>query len=131
MAVKSIDHVAIPIENIVEMRQFYEHFGLKWDSSGEPLLFAVTLDSQKINFHARKLWENARFTLRAPNAQVGCGDFCFVWEGEHRVLTQKIAELDIEIETGPVERQGGKGQGISFYVRDPDNNLVEFISYTR
>jgi catechol 2,3-dioxygenase-like lactoylglutathione lyase family enzyme len=30
---------------------------------------------------------------------------------------------------GPVRRIGGRGQGMSLYTRDPDNNLLEFIVY--
>lgn len=129
MPVKSIDHVAIPMEHIDAMRRFYESFGFKWDTSGAPYLYAVTLGSQKINLHAKSLWENSKFTLRAPTARVGCGDFCFVWEGSKNDLIEKIQELNLTIEEGPVERQGGAGSGESTYVRDPDRNLVEFIVY--
>ena len=33
-------------------------------------------------------------------------------------------------ELGPVERAGAKGDGMSVYFRDPDESLLEFISYT-
>ena len=37
------------------------------------------------------------------------------------------------VEEGPVERQGGRGGGTavgtSVYTRDPDGNLLEFITY--
>lgn len=129
MPVNSIDHVAIPIEQIDAMKRFYEKFGFYWDATSAPLLYAVTLGTQKINLHAKPLWENPNFTLRAPMARVGCGDFCFVWEGTKHELVETIRELDLSIEEGPVERLGGAGSGESIYVRDPDQNLVEFIVY--
>ncbi len=35
----------------------------------------------------------------------------------------------IEIIEGTVTRIGGRGKGVSVYFRDPDGNLLEFISY--
>ncbi|MCY4130163.1 MAG: hypothetical protein OXG15_13105 [Gammaproteobacteria bacterium] len=129
MAVRSIDHVAIPIVNIDAMRSFYEAFGFDWDSSSAPHLYAVILGNQKLNFHAPSLWQNPKFALRGPTAKPGCGDFCFVWASDQHTLHKTIKQLDLEVIEGPVERLGGAGNGISVYVRDPDKNLVEFICY--
>lgn len=129
MAVGSIDHVAIPIVNIEAMHTFYEAFGFEWDASNAPRLYAVTLGDQKLNFHAPSLWQNPKFTLRGPSAKPGCGDFCFVWASDQRMLRKTIERLELELIEGPVERLGGAGIGTSFYVRDPDKNLVEFICY--
>jgi catechol 2,3-dioxygenase-like lactoylglutathione lyase family enzyme len=35
----------------------------------------------------------------------------------------------MEVELGPVERQGAGGRGQSVYFRDPDGSLLELISY--
>jgi catechol 2,3-dioxygenase-like lactoylglutathione lyase family enzyme len=41
-----------------------------------------------------------------------------------------LAQAGAEIEEGPVERQGGRrATGSSVYVRDPDGNLLEFLTY--
>ena len=121
--------MAIPIVNIDAMRRFYEAFGFTWDASSAPHLYAVTLAEQKLNFHSPNLWQNAKFTLRGPTAEPGCGDFCFVWNSDTGELLETITQLQIEVIEGPVERLGGAGVGTSVYVRDPDKNLVEFISY--
>jgi catechol 2,3-dioxygenase-like lactoylglutathione lyase family enzyme len=42
-----------------------------------------------------------------------------------------LGEHGVEIESGPVERFGARGQGDSVYFRDPDGSLFEFISYDR
>lgn len=130
MAVGSIDHVAIPIINIDAMRSFYEAFGFGWDDSNAPHLYAVTLQDQKLNFHAPSLWQNPKFTLRGPSANPGCGDFCFVWGSNQSELEKTIEQMNIDVIEGPVERLGGAGMGNSVYVRDPDKNLVEFICYS-
>jgi catechol 2,3-dioxygenase-like lactoylglutathione lyase family enzyme len=37
--------------------------------------------------------------------------------------------MGVAIETGPLLRQGARGQGTSVYFRDPDGSLLELISY--
>ena len=44
-------------------------------------------------------------------------------------IASHLRRNSIEIEEGPVPRLGGPGKGISVYFRDPDGNLLEFISY--
>lgn len=129
MTVVSIDHVAIPIHNVKNMLEFYQSLGFEVDWSNAPNVYAVKLQTQKLNFHDPQLWQNPKFTLRAPTSRPGCGDFCFLWGGSASELDQKLSENQITIELGPVEREGGSGFGISTYVRDPDGNLLEFIIY--
>ena len=41
-----------------------------------------------------------------------------------------LARANAQIETGPVDRAGGRQKtGSSVYTRDPDGNLLEFIIY--
>jgi catechol 2,3-dioxygenase-like lactoylglutathione lyase family enzyme len=35
----------------------------------------------------------------------------------------------VEVELGPVARDGARGRGTSVYFRDPDGSLLELISY--
>ena len=62
-----------------------------------------------------------------------CGDFCFVWDGTMSALQAMLDDAGAAIIEGPAERQGGRdggrATGTSLYVRDPDQNLVEFIVY--
>lgn len=129
MTVSNIDHVAIPIANVDAMLNFYELFGFTVDRSYAPRIFGVYTDTQKLNFHAPELWQNRKFTLRGPQAKPGCGDFCFVWVASLDSLRNLLKTHAIDIEEGPVTRDGGQGPGTSIYVRDPDGNLVEFIAY--
>ena len=44
-----------------------------------------------------------------------------------------LDQLKADIEEGPVERvggrNGGRDSGTSVYIRDPDENLLEFMVY--
>ena len=126
----ALDHVAIPIENVEEMVSFYRALGFAVREGGR--IISIHFADQKINFHRPSLWQSGTFTLRAPQAQPPCGDFCWVWEGTRAALAEMLERADAEIvaegeRTGG--RDGGNAVGQSVYTRDPDGNLLEFISY--
>jgi catechol 2,3-dioxygenase-like lactoylglutathione lyase family enzyme len=138
MNISAFDHVAIPTARPEEMLRFYRALGFgaptpeQWKASGATH-FSLHLGNQKINVHAPALWENRKFTLRGPAALPGCGDFCFVWSADAEALLRTLREANAQIEEGPVERaggrDGGRAKGTSYYTRDPDGNLLEFIVY--
>ena len=129
MSVAGFDHAAIPIANVETMLGFYERLGFAIEEVHAERFYSAHFGASKINFHAPKAWQSDWFTLRGPTAQPGCGDFCFVWAGTVDELAAKLAALGAAVVEGPVLREGGRGAGISTYVRDPDGNLLEFIVY--
>jgi catechol 2,3-dioxygenase-like lactoylglutathione lyase family enzyme len=134
LPVASFDHVALPTDKPEEMIAFYGALGFrvpdieKWRAAGIPF-FSIHFGNQKINVHATALWQSGDFTLRGPTARPGCGDLCFVWEGGAERLRETLAAARAEVIAGPVELPGARGKGVSVYVRDPDENLLEFIIY--
>ena len=132
MMIKSIDHIAFPIENVDEMLSFYKKLGFEISDQYAPHFYSVSFGDNKINFHAPHVWKKEK-VLRGPTAVPGCGDVCFVWSGTEDVLISLLNNIGVEIVDGPVKRAGGlnagRAVGISRYVRDPDSNLLEFIIY--
>ncbi|HJO11918.1 MAG: VOC family protein [Gammaproteobacteria bacterium] len=131
--IKSFDHIAVPMERVAEMEQFYTDLGCRVVEQSGGRIFAVIFGDNKINFHTPELWQSGQFTLRGHTAEPGSGDMCFVWQGSQEALLSTLQKASAEIEEGPVARTGGMNggstQGTSVYTRDPDNNLLEFIIY--
>ena len=131
MSIRSFDHVAIPIQNTEAMLSFYRALGFGVQDRGQA--YSVHFGDNKINFHAPGKWQSEKFTLRGPTAKPGCGDFCFVWDGSVESLKALLNQAGAKIIEGPVERIGGRDHGrakaTSFYFRDPDSNLLEFMIY--
>lgn len=126
-AVLGFDHVALPMMNTEAMITFYRSLGLPVAESR--YLVQVYLGDQMINFHRPEVWQGD-VSLRAAAASPPCGDLCSVWEGSHESLTELLGRPEVEIIEGPVEREGGRRVvASSVYVRDPDGNLIEFITY--
>ena len=129
--IRSFDHVGVPMRNTDAMVRFYRALGFTVNESAR--ICSVHFGDQKINFHQPVLWQSESFTLRAPAAEPPCGDFCFVWEGSTETLRATLARVGADVIVGPVDRAGGRNggteNGTSHYIRDPDDNLLEFIVY--
>jgi len=133
MSVLAFDHVSIPIANVDGMLEFYRNLGFSVHEDRSPMFFSVRFGDQKIHFHGPEAWQADWFTLRAHTARPGCADLCFVWGDTLESLRQQIDQADVPIEEGPATRLGGRAmgsvEGTSVYIRDPDDNLLEFIVY--
>lgn len=129
--VTGFDHVAVPMRNTKALLAFYRALGFEVNEGDS--ICSVHVGDHKINFHRPSLWQRKTFSLRAYGAVPPCGDFCFVWDGTIASLQAILQDAGATIIEGPVERKGGRDEGratgTSVYVRDPDQNLVEFIVY--
>jgi catechol 2,3-dioxygenase-like lactoylglutathione lyase family enzyme len=126
--IRGLDHVAVPMQNTAAMVAFYRGLGL--DVTETPRAYSVHIGSQMINFHRPEIWQDPAFTLRAPGTRPPSGDFCVVWEGAESELRALLERVGARIEEGPVERRGARRlMASSIYVRDPDGNLLEFMTY--
>jgi catechol 2,3-dioxygenase-like lactoylglutathione lyase family enzyme len=134
MPVAGFDHVALPTDHPEELIAFYKALGFTspdedaWREGRTPI-FSLACGDNKINVHPPGFVAN----LRGPTAVPGCGDLCLVWSGGLDDLVTTLRSCEIPVIHGPVDRVGGRaagtGSGVSVYVRDPDENLVEFICY--
>jgi catechol 2,3-dioxygenase-like lactoylglutathione lyase family enzyme len=134
MPIAGIDHIALPTADGERFLAFYKSLGFtstdeeEWRAGQYPI-FSVACGDNKINVHPPGFYAN----LRGPTAVPGCGDLCFVWEGGLDALLQMLDEAHMTIIKGPVDRVGGRAGGtaesVSVYLRDPDDNLVEFMCY--
>ena len=134
MPVRGFDHVALPTAHPEELLTFYKALGFTspdekaWREGRFPI-FSLACGDNKINVHP----PGFLISLRGPTAVPGCGDLCFVWDGGLAALREILAAAGIDVIEGPVDRVGGRAAGtatgVSLYVRDPDDNLVEFLCY--
>ncbi|HEX8234756.1 MAG TPA: VOC family protein [Abditibacteriaceae bacterium] len=127
MKVQRLDHLVLTVRSIEATCDFYTQvLGM------EVVTFAggrtaLHCGEQKINLHA------AGHELE-PGAQhpvPGSADLCFVTEWRPIEIARHLQESGAEVEQGPVPRCGACGPMTSFYMRDPDANLVEAATYRK
>ena len=60
---------------------------------------------------------------------MGSADFCLLWEGTVQEAQDFLKQAGVPVLQEPAARSGAQGPGTSLYVRDPDDNLIELITY--
>jgi catechol 2,3-dioxygenase-like lactoylglutathione lyase family enzyme len=123
----SLDHCVIHISDWGASNSFYrEVLGAELVDRGHGI-WAYRFGSAQLNVHGPGV--NAEPLARVPVVP-GNSDVCFEWAGPIGGALEHLADCNVELELGPVQRNGAHGRGTSVYFRDPDGSLLEFISYT-
>ena len=120
---KKIDHLVITTADPSKCLPFYEALGFEIREDGA--CYALFAGDFKINVHVL----GHEIAPHAAAIQPGSADLCFEVEVALDELLSKLARRGIHSETGPVRRHGVRGEMRSFYLRDPDGNLIELCDY--
>ena len=139
MRTSGFDHVSLPTADPEALIEFYRGLGFpivfeqEW-RAGEKRFFAILVGPDaKLNVHPPELWQDQSFELRGPTALPGCTDICLRFDGTVEEAQAWLEAAGAPLEAGPYEQAGGAGggvrRGVSVYTRDPDGNLVEFMTY--
>ncbi|MBS0961448.1 VOC family protein [Acetobacter thailandicus] len=132
LSVKAIDHIVLNVDDVEVSAKWYSTIlGMKREKitpkqGGEPrniLLFG----SQKINIRPKTTSQTEWFT--AKNAVQGTADLCFLVDVTPDEVVKHLNAHGVEIELGPVTKEGALGKIHSVYCRDPDGSLIEISSY--
>jgi catechol 2,3-dioxygenase-like lactoylglutathione lyase family enzyme len=120
-----LDHCVVHVSDWERSNAFYRDvLGAELVQAGSR--WSYRFGGQQLNLHGPGV-------EAAPVAKIpvppGGSDLCFEWPGEIEEARGHLGHHGIDIDTGPVERRGARGVGMSLYFRDPDGSLLEFISY--
>ena len=129
--ITEMDHIVLRVKDVEESLRFYtEVLGLKaervelWKGGEVRFPSARLNDDTIIDFFA---------TDQEPIGKDGVRNqdhFCMVIQPtDMDELKAKFESIDVGIQAGPGKRWGSHGDGISLYVYDPDNNVVELRHY--
>ena len=125
--VTGLDHVVIAVSEWERSNAFYRDVvGAELVGLDDPPRWRYRFGDQQLNVHGPGMDPQPVARIAAAP---GMADLCFVWQG---AIEEAIAHLErhgVEVEDGPVPRNGARGPGRSVYFRDPDGSLLEFIAY--
>jgi catechol 2,3-dioxygenase-like lactoylglutathione lyase family enzyme len=122
----SFDHCVVAVSDWERSNAFYR------DVLGAELVergangWAYRFGSQQLNLHGPGV--DAEPVARDP-VRPGNSDLCFRWDGSIEDAVSLLERHGVEVELGPVARDGAGGPGTSVYFRDPDGSLLELIAY--
>ena len=126
----TLDHCVIASSDLDRTDAFYQAvFGARVEKPMS-LFRQYRIGSCMLNVHGPGLPEKAppELVARLPVAP-GNSDLCFAWGGSAEELLAHLAACGVTITVGPERREGARGQGTSYYFRDPDGSLLEYIIY--
>ncbi len=125
MKVENIDHLVLTVKDVEATVRFYENVLGMVREDFEDGRVALWFGKQKINLHQL----GTEILPKAGNPGIGNVDICFTTLLPIERVVEHLLLQDIPIVEGPVRRQGAKGQMISVYFHDPDENLLEIAYY--
>jgi catechol 2,3-dioxygenase-like lactoylglutathione lyase family enzyme len=125
MVITHLDHLVLTVENLQRTCNWYSNvLGMKPQTFGNGRQ-ALHIGTMKINLHLI----DTETAPKAPNPGPGTADLCFITEATVEEIGLHLAQHDVPILQGPVERTGATGPITSYYVYDPDQNLIEIATY--
>ena len=125
MRVISLDHLVLTVADIEKTVSFYVHvLGMTREVFGPDQRTALRFGTQKINLHLK----GREIEPKAETPTAGSGDLCFLVSG-FKDLARHLADHNVPIVSGPVTVTGTMGPMMSYYIRDPDQNLIELSHY--
>ena len=133
MAITAIDHWVLVVKDLEETFAFYRKLGLEagWQERpggrGKRPIIRIS-ETQKLNLYVVDRYEIESPTF-APGYRTGSADFCLRWEGTVQEAQAFLKQAGVPVLQDPAARSGAQGPGTSLYVRDPDGNLIELITY--
>lgn len=125
LTIDRIDHFVLTVRDIDRTCDFYSRvLGMQVITFGQGRK-ALSFGRQKINLHQA----GREFEPKAASPMPGAADFCLITEQPLKSVQAHLESCGVAIEEGPVARTGATGPITSFYLRDPDSNLLEIAVY--
>jgi catechol 2,3-dioxygenase-like lactoylglutathione lyase family enzyme len=125
MPVTRLDHLVLTVHDLERTIAWYRDVaGMRPVTFGDDRR-ALVFGDQKINLHEA----GHEFEPKAATPLPGSADLCFIVDERPDDLGCRLQRRGLPIELGPVQRDGAIGTLASYYLRDPDGNLVELSSY--
>lgn len=123
--VVDIDHFVLTVSSIERTAEFYERvLGMKHIVFGPKKRSALLFGDRKINLHPSP----SPIDPKAIEPTPGSADVCFLVDDIDAVGAH-LKACGVAVIEGPGPRDGARGTIRSYYIRDPDGNLVELSAY--
>ncbi len=120
-----LDHFVIHVTDWQRANAFYRDvLGARIEAMGQGWVY--WFGDVRLNVHGPGVESHPVARIPVPP---GGSDVCLRWPGTGAEAEAHLRRQGVEIELGPVPRNGASGDGTSLYFRDPDGSLLEFIVY--
>jgi catechol 2,3-dioxygenase-like lactoylglutathione lyase family enzyme len=128
VAVCALDHIVLNVADVERSLHFYQQtLGLAAERVEAWRRREIGFPSVRIN--PSTLIDLVQ-TERRTDGQPNMAHFCLVTDSPTLDdMVETLTSAGTAVETGPVSRWGARGNALSIYFRDPDDNLIELRTY--
>ena len=129
--ITEMDHIVLRNKDVEVSLKFYtEVLGLQAERVDEWRAGEVRFPSARINADTIIDFFGTDQEPRGKEGDKHQDHYCMVIEPtDMEELKSKFEAMGVEIQAGPGKRWGSHGDGISLYIYDPDDNVVELRHY--
>ena len=129
--ITEMDHIVLRNKDVeVSLRFYTEVLGLKAERVKEWRAGDVRFPSARINADTIIDFFGSDQEPSGKEGTKNQDHFCMVIEPtDMEELKTRFEAMGVEIQAGPGKRWGSHGDGISLYIYDPDDNVVELRHY--
>ena len=130
MRVCGLDHIVLNVRDVERSLDFYHRV------LGLPAERVEAWRKGELGFPSVRVNDAIiidLFAMPEGNGQqpgLNLNHFCLVTErADLEAAAEELTQAGVPIERGPARRSGARGDGLSVYFRDPDQNLIELRTY--
>ena len=129
--ITEMDHIVLRNKDVEESLRFYtEVLGLQAERVDRWRAGEIRFPSARINADTIIDFFGSDQEPIGKEGTKNQDHFCMVIEPtDMEELKNKFVEMGVAIQAGPGKRWGSHGDGISLYIYDPDDNVVELRHY--
>ena len=129
--ITEMDHIVLRNKDVEDSLKFYtEVLGLQAERVDEWRAGEVRFPSARINADTIIDFFGTDQEPIGKEGDKNQDHYCMVIEPtDMEELKSKFEAMGVEIQAGPGKRWGSHGDGISLYIYDPDDNVVELRHY--
>ena len=129
--ITEMDHIVLRNKDVEESLRFYtEVLGLQAERVDRWRAGEIRFPSARINADTIIDFFGSDQDPIGKDGIKNQDHFCMVIEPtDMEELKNKFVEMGVAIQAGPGKRWGSHGDGISLYIYDPDDNVVELRHY--
>ena len=131
MHISGLDHIVLNVTDVERSLAFYQEcLGLPAERVEE--WRRGTLPFPSVRLSDATIIDLVRSDENGDRAKPNLNHFCLVTDDTDLTpICESLRSSGVSIETGPAIRSGARGDALSIYFRDPDQNLVEVRTYAR
>ena len=129
--ITEMDHIVLRVKDVEESLRFYtEILGMESERVDQWRAGEIRFPSARINADTIIDFFGSDQELIGKEGVKNQDHYCMVIEKtDMEALKARFEAIGVDIQAGPGKRWGSHGDGISLYIYDPDNNVVELRHY--